>query len=65
MKAPPGDSDKDPQGLENSRGDRIVGRANTSASGHGLLHGARPWRRGSPSWCRRLRQAVDGDFETS
>ena len=29
-------------GAENSRGDRIVGRANTSASGHGLLSGARP-----------------------
>jgi hypothetical protein len=31
-----------PEGAENSRGDRIVCRANTSASGHGLLPGSKP-----------------------
>ena len=51
MKAPPGDSDKDPQELENSRGDRIVGRANPSASGNGLLPGLTPWK------ARRLESA--------
>ena len=33
---------EEPEGTENLRGDRIVGRANTSVCGHGLLSGSKP-----------------------
>jgi len=39
----------EPEEAENSRGDRIVGRANPSASGNGLLPGLTPWRCGGSS----------------
>jgi hypothetical protein len=46
---------EEPEGAENLRGDRIVGRANTSVCGHGLLSGSKPCRRGGRLWCLKLR----------
>ena len=55
MKASPAVFGEKPERAENLRGDRIVGRANTSVCGHGLLPGLKPCRRGGQLWCLELR----------
>jgi hypothetical protein len=48
-----------PEWVENSRGDRIIGRVNRSVSGHGLQCGSNPWNRGGQAgvWCFGSAQA--------